>query len=122
MLEMKRLQDGEQKSALLAELGVHTPEVFVYVAYEGNNQIGYAVFENLEGKVTVTYAEYQDEDLFDGLIRSGMAWMDDCGFSELYFSDQLDTNLLKKLYFISDESNYVNSIGDFLKTCKKCRM
>ena len=45
-----------------------------------------------------------------------------CGFSELYFSDQLDANLLKKLYFISDESNYVNSIGDFLKTCKKCRM
>ena len=114
MLEMKRLQDGKQKSALLTELGVDTSEVFVYAAYEGGNQIGYAVFENLEGKVTVTYAEYQDEDLLDGLIRSGMAWMDDCGFSELYFSDQL--------YFISDESNYVNSIGDFLKTCKKCRM
>lgn len=122
MLEMTRLQDGKQKSALLTELGVDTSEVFVYAAYEGGNQIGYAVFENLEGKVTVTYAEYQDEDLLDGLIRSGMAWMDDCGFSELYFSDQLDANLLKKLYFISDESNYVNSIGDFLKTCKKCRM
>lgn len=35
MLEMKRLQDGKQKSALLTELGVDTSEVFVYAAYEG---------------------------------------------------------------------------------------
>ena len=45
MLEMKRLQDGKQKSALLTELGVDTSEVFVYAAYEGGNQIGYAVFD-----------------------------------------------------------------------------
>ena len=44
MLEMKRLQDGKQKSALLTELGVDTSEVFVYAAYEGN-QIGYAVLK-----------------------------------------------------------------------------
>lgn len=122
MLEMKRLPDGTEKSELLTKLGVKTPEAFVYVAYEQNRQIGYAVFENAAGKVTVTYAEYQEEELLDGLIRSGMAWMDDCGLSVLYFSDKLDTDLLKKWHFISDESNYVNSVGDFLKTCKKCRM
>lgn len=122
MLEMKRMQDGEQKTAFLARLGVNGTEAFVYVAYDGEEQIGYAVFENIAGKITVTYAEYADEDLLDGLIRSGMAWMDDCGFSELHFSERLDTELLKKLYFITDESNYVNSVGDFLKSCKKCRM
>ena len=49
MLEMKRLQDGKQKSALLTELGVDTSEVFVYAAYEGGNQIGYAVFDATRG-------------------------------------------------------------------------
>lgn len=122
MLTMKRMQ-GEERDALLRELGLIRPEAFIYGGYERGERIGYAVFERLEGRVTVTAAEYgTDLDLLDGLVRAGMAWMDDNGLECLYFSDKLDREPLKKLYFISDESNYVNSVGDFLKTCKKCRM
>ncbi len=122
MLTMKRLQ-GKEKEALLKELGITRPEVFIYGGYERGTRTGYAVFERIEGKVTLTHAVYgADLDLLDGLVRTGMAWMDDNGLQTLYFSDKLGREPLEKLYFISAESNYVNSVGDFLKTCKKCRM
>ena len=122
MLIMKRMQ-GEEKETLLGELGITRPEVFVYGGYEHGKRTGYAVFEQLEGRVTLTHAAYgTDLDLLDGLVRAGMAFMDDSGLKALYFSDKLPREPLEKLYFVSSESNYVNSVGDFLKTCKKCRM
>lgn len=122
MLIMKRMQ-GEERQALLKELNVHRPEVFVYGGYQGGSRIGYAVFEQIDGRVEVTHLSYgADIDLLDGLVRSGMAWMDDNGLERLYFSEKLEKEPLKQLYFITDSSNYVNSVGDFLKTCKKCRL
>ncbi len=122
MLTMKRMPDAE-KQELLDKLGLGGAEAFVYEAREGGGRIGYAVFENVDGRVTVTRAEYgADESLLDGLVRAGMAWLDDNGFERLYFSEALDQTLLQKLYFVTDDVKYVDSVGEFLKTCKKCRM
>lgn len=122
MLTMKRMPDAE-KQELLDKLRLGGAEAFVYEAREGGGRIGYAVFENIDGRVTVTRAEYgADESLLDGLVRAGMAWLDDNGFERLYFSEELDQTLLQKLYFVTDDVKYVDSVGEFLKTCKKCRM
>lgn len=121
MLTMKRLPE-EEKTALLKVLGIER-EAFIYASFERGQRTGYAVFEYNDGKVTVSAVSYDgDENLFDGLIRSGMAYMMDSGLERLYFADKLDRVLLHKLGFIDEKSNYVNSVGDFLKTCKKCRM
>ncbi len=122
MLTMKRMQ-GEEKEALLKELGITQPAVFVYGGYERGVRIGYTVFEQLETGVALTHALYgADLDLLDGLVRAGMAWMDDNGLQGLYFSDKLDHKDLEKLFFVSADCNSVNSVSDFLKTCKKCKM
>jgi len=122
MLTMKRMPEDE-KRALLVSLGLEDTDTFVYEAKEGGAQIGYAVFQNKDGRPTAIRVDYgTDEGLFDGLLRAGMAWLEDNGFTALYFSEQMDQALLKKWYFITDDIKYVDSIGDFLKSCKKCRM
>ncbi|MBQ4152882.1 MAG: hypothetical protein IJD11_00880 [Oscillospiraceae bacterium] len=122
MLTMKRMPEDE-KRALLVSLGLEDTDTFVYEAKEGGAQIGYAVFQNKDGRPTAIRVDYgTDEGLFDGLLRAGMAWLEDNGFTSLYFSEQMDQALLKKWYFITDDIKYVDSIGDFLKSCKKCRM
>lgn len=122
MLTMKRMPEAD-KQALLRSLGLNDEETFIYEAKEGEQRIGYAVFQNKDQKPTVVYAEYGgDESLLDGLIRSGMAWMDDNHLTCLYFSDELDQAPLKRLGFLTDDKKYVDSIENFLKTCKKCRM
>ena len=122
MLVMKRMEDAS-KAELLEQLHISNPETFIYEATEHGRRTGYAVFENISGKVTLTNAEYGgDLDLLDGLVRSGMAWMDDNGIAALSFGASLDRETLKKLAFVTDDKNDVDSVGEFLKTCKKCRM
>lgn len=124
MLTMKRMLDeSKEKQTLLKELGITTPEVMIYGAYENGVRTGYAIFEWIEGRVVVTHLSFGgDIDLLDGLIRSGMAWFDDNGITSLTFSDKLPKEPLKELWFVSDDTNSVDSIGDFLRTCKKCKM
>lgn len=122
MLTMKRMEDPDKRE-LLDKLGRSGSEAFIYEAKERGERIGFAVFENEEGRVTLTCAEYGgDEQLLDGLVRAGMAWLCDCGISSLYFGEKLDRGVLKKLGFVSDDKNDVDSVCEFLKTCKKCRM
>ena len=122
MLTLKRMADGS-KAELLSRLHISNPETFVYEAVEHGTQTGFAVFENRDGQVMLTHAVYGDDsELLDGLVRAGMAWLDDNGIRKLSFGEALDREILKKLHFITDDKNDVDSIGDFLKTCKKCRM
>ena len=122
MLAMKRMQEADKK-VLLDMLGIVNEEAFVFEATERGERIGYAVFEHMTDRVVLTHAEYgTDGALLDGLVRAGMAYLEDSGNTALYFGEMLDQRVLKQYGFITDDKNYVDSVGEFLKTCKKCRM
>ncbi len=121
MLTMKRMSEGD-KQTLLTSLGIVGSENFVYEAKEGEKPLGYAVFQNIDGRPTLVSVSYgEDEGLFDGLIRAGMAWLDDNGFDTLFFAEGVDRQLLQKYWFITDQQEFVKPISDFLRTCHGCK-
>lgn len=94
-----------------------------YVALAGKELIGYICYRKKADELFIEEVESgRDADLFDGLMRAVFDAAVNSGMDRAEFSPQVDRGVLETLRVPLDSQNCVNSLSDFLRNCRKCKM
>ncbi|NLK70501.1 MAG: hypothetical protein GX286_03555 [Clostridiales bacterium] len=123
MLEILECKDIEKYSHILNNIKTDG-KLHVVEAFNKNNVIGYGIYAyNLEVVEIFDFDDGGDLYLGDGIIRSilfkaCLKGIDDAVF-KINNSDKISK--LEKLNFVKGDNKVLNSINDFMNSCKNCK-
>lgn len=88
------------------------------IAKDGENEIGYCIFETESTKITVLKAEPENNlSLFDGILRSALHVGINSGGKSAYYTSTLNEGNLKKLGFVADFGTKELNINKLFESC-----
>lgn len=123
MLTILKTYDENIINEYCARSGIDgSKDVKAFEAKNSGRLCGYILYSYIKGKCRISAVEcFDDEPLFDGLIRSVFFASTECGADlPAEFSQAVDKKLLYKYGFINDDTYSVKSMSDFLNNCKNC--
>lgn len=122
MLEIQEKFDNTGYEYITEQAGINN--VHITEAMEQGNATGFIAYA-YESERTVVY-DYDDNGdlmLCDGLVRSVMFKSVLKGIETMVFeiADKSKFENLKKLHFLSGDSNICENLDGFMNTCESCR-
>lgn len=122
MLEIQEKFDTSGYESVIALAGINN--LHITEAIEKNQAVGFIAYA-YESERTIVY-DYDDNNdlmLCDGLVRSVMFKSVLKGIETMVFEipDRDKFKNLKKLHFLSDDSNICEDLNSFMNTCESCK-
>lgn len=99
----------------------HTQAQFAYVCVEKKEIKASCLYNIKENQGEIVSISTVEEDIFDGLVRAVFANLIDQGIDQACFDRKVDSELLKKLNFVQDDTFFVNSLTKIIHNCRKCQ-
>lgn len=121
MLEIVQAKDFKNYYKKFEELNISDEIVSVVEALNNSDIIGYGIYHYNDEKVIIDYVDgNNDRNLYDGIVRAilYLAMMNNIDNAMFNFDDR---EMLKKLGFVNDNNNHLESITKFMDKCKNCR-
>ncbi|MCI8360075.1 MAG: hypothetical protein HFE86_01900 [Clostridiales bacterium] len=98
-----------------------TPGSAAVEARDGEESLGYCLFEVGEGHITVTALTPEtDRYMADGALRSALHVAVTRGIPAAYYADTAPVQLLTSLGFIKNDENRELDIGKLFSSCQNC--
>lgn len=123
MLEILECKDTERYSHILD--AIETSGItHVVEAFDRGKVIGHGIYAYNPDSVEIfDFSDGGDLNVCDGIIRSilfkaCLKGIDDAMFK---IDDINKINKLKKLNFVKNDNKMLNSINDFMNSCKNCK-
>lgn len=121
MLEIRSCNDPAKYSDFIRHHVLKEESWKILEAIDCENVIGFCVYACTADILKIFAVECKDDLLlYDGLIRSALFKASGFGIDRVEFF-LADLNIVKKLGFLKNESNYSASIQNFIKGCKNCK-
>lgn len=119
MVQLLPIKDSSQ----LQKLNEHakTNAGFGYVLYEKEEIKGFALYNICVDEAQMLFISYPDSASLDGLVRAVISSLSVININKIAFLNSCDFDELRKLSFITNSSNMLNNINEFLSGCKHCR-
>lgn len=122
MLEIQEKFDTSGYESVIALAGINN--LHITEAIEKNQAVGFIAYA-YESERTIVYDYDDNSDLMlcDGLVRSVMFKSVLKGIETIVFEipDRDKFKNLKKLHFLSDDSNICEDLNSFMNTCESCK-
>jgi hypothetical protein len=123
VLTIKQLQDEQPIKDILLQHGIEFKKNMdcFFASQKKDDCMGYCLFSYQEDGIKIFLVEcFEDEPLFDGLVRAVFHFAAQNGFERAEFGKNINQNLLKKYHFVENGTYCVESMSDFLSKCKNC--
>ncbi len=122
MIKILPINSSEKLKNLYADSGVElTSSSSAVVANDGDEVIGYCLFEIDGGSITVSAVEpLSDFYLADGILRSALHVGVERGVDKAFYSDNAPFELFDRLKFIKNSKNKELDIGKLFSSCQNC--
>lgn len=123
MITVLPVKDEDKLAALYAQNGqAVTPESGAVAAADGDELLGFCLFETDGEKMTVGQLEPQgDLPLADGILRSALHVAVSRGLARAVYSADAPETLFRRLGFIENEENRELNIGKLFVKCQDCQ-
>lgn len=122
MIEIHPLRDPGKLSKLYKNSGVEMgADSIAVVAADGDEILGFCLFDIAKNSMTVTYLEPCDDVfLADGILRSALHVGVENGVNEAFYSDSAPIKLFERLKFIKNVEKRELNIEKLFASCKNC--
>ncbi|MBQ3053175.1 MAG: hypothetical protein IJD55_05720 [Clostridia bacterium] len=123
MITLSALKDQTQIRKLFQKNGIEISENSgCLTASDGENILGYCLYELDEKKINILYLEPQkDLSLADGILRSTLHLATEKSIMTAFYSKKAPEDLFYKLNFIKDPENKTLDTDKLFKSCVSCK-
>lgn len=115
MLEIKVMNDGEERRKLLLQAGMENGEVMA--AFDGDAVTEYTVFTLDDESAVIRYISSEKPMMADGMLRSTIHVALCRGKSSVYYAETVSEKLMEKLGFIKDKSKRLLNCEKLFSSC-----
>ena len=123
MLTITQADNRTEIQDLCARAGIpQSDKLQCFVARSRGEVLGFCLYEEEPAGIRILAVDAGgDGPLFDGLLRAGFWSASQRGIEPAEFAPSVDRTLLRQYRFLTDGTENVESMSEFLEQCKNCK-